>query len=131
MRIIIYVEGPSDRLAMQELLADLLNRLELQGIKVDFIPTDGKKRLMLQTPVKAANTLRNDPQTVVVALPDLYPPNFVFPHFTADELVQALQNEFAQILIRKNLADDTRLNQRFRVFCFKHDLESIDFGCRE
>jgi hypothetical protein len=125
MRVIVYVEGPSDRLAMQALLADLLDRLQMKGVRVDFISMDGKKRLMLQTPTKAVNILRNDPQAIVIALPDLYPPNLGFPHTTADEMAQALQEEFGRILVCKQLADDRRLHQRFQVFCFKHDLEAL------
>ncbi len=124
MKLIVYVEGPSDRLAMQELLADLLARLQAIGVAVEFIPTEGKKRLMLQSPIKAMNILRNDPQAVVIVMPDLYPPNVGVAHRTADELIQAVQQAFADALARKQL-DDARLYQRFHVFCFKHDLEAL------
>lgn len=124
MKVIVYVEGPSDRLAMEELLADLLARLQTAGVAVQFIPTEGKRRLMLQTPIKAVNILRNDPQAVVIALPDLYPPNVAFNHTTFDELAQALRQEFERALARKRL-DDVRLCQRFHVFCFKYELEAL------
>ncbi|MCP4543062.1 MAG: DUF4276 family protein [Chloroflexi bacterium] len=123
-KVIVYVEGPSDRLAMQELLADLLTQLQTVGIAVEFIPTEGKRRLMLQTPIKAANILGYDPHAVVIALPDLYPPNFVLDHTTFDELAQALQQEFKSALARKRLTD-RQLHDRFHVFCFKHDLEAL------
>lgn len=123
-KIIVYVEGPSDRLALEELLCDLLQRLAAQGIAVDFIPTEGKKRLLQQTPRKAFNTLRNDPQAVVVALPDLYPPNVAFDHSTFEELRHALMTEFEhQASLRKVSA--VRLVNRFHVFCLKHDLEAL------
>lgn len=123
-KVIVYVEGPSDRLAMEELLSDLLARLLTTGVAVDFVSTEGKKRLMFKTPTKAVNILRNDPQAVVAALPDLYPPNVTFTHTTFDELAQALRQEFERVLARKRL-DDTRLHERFHVFCFKHDLEAL------
>jgi len=123
-RVIVYVEGSSDQLAMEELLADLLARLRAAGVAVKFFPTDGKKRLMLQTPIKAANTLRNDVRAVVIALPGLYPPNVAFDHTTFEELAQALRQEFEQVLVRKRL-DDVQLQKRFHVFCFKHDLEAL------
>ena len=76
-KVIVYVEGPSDRLAMEELLADLLARLQTTGVVVKFIPTDGKKKLVLHTPTKAVNILHNDclfaenfPKSRIV-----YPPN--------------------------------------------------------
>lgn len=124
MNVIVYVEGPSDRLAMQELLADLLARLQESGIEVKFIPSDNKKSLMLKTPGKAVNILQNDPRSVVIALPDLYPPNQGFDHLTFAELTHALQSEFKRELARKSINDD-RLYQRFYVFCFKHDLEAL------
>lgn len=123
-KVIVYVEGPSDRLAMEELLADLLRRLQTAGVVVKFIPTEGKRRLMLQTPVKAANILGHDPRAVVIALPDLYPPNVALEHTTFDELSRALQQEFESALARKRL-DDRRLHNRFHVFCFKYDLEAL------
>jgi hypothetical protein len=123
-RVIVYVEGPSDRLAMEELLADLLARLQAAGVAVAFIPALSKNRLMIQTPVKAANVLCHDPHTVVIALPDLYPPNVAFGHTTYEELRQALRHQFERALARKRL-DDVRVLERFRVFCFKHDLEAL------
>ena len=73
MNVIVYVEGPSDQLAMQELLVDLLSQLEEKGMIVKFIPSGNKKNLMLKTPTKAANILLNQPHSMVIALPDLYP----------------------------------------------------------
>ena len=124
MKIVVYVEGPSDRLAMQELLDNLLERLLAKGVTVDFIPTDGKKRLMLQTPTKAVNILRNTPESVVIAMPDLYPPNQGLSHTTFDELKQALQQEFTKVLARKQLTE-MELKERFYIFCFKYDLEAL------
>lgn len=124
MKVIVYVEGPSDRLALEELLSDLLQRLASQGVAVDFIPTEGKKRLLQQTPRKAFNALRNDPQAVVVALPDLYPPNVAFDHSTFEELQHALITEFEHQAHLRNVSDE-RLINRFHVFCLKHDLESL------
>jgi len=124
MKVIVYVEGPSDRLAMEELLADLLQRLEGRGVAVDFIPMEGKKRLLNQTPRKALHILRNDPQAVVIALPDLYPPNVSFEHHTFAELQHALMKEFNHQVCLKDITDP-RLVERFHIFCFKHDLEGL------
>jgi len=123
-KVIVYVEGPSDRLAMEELLADLLAHLQTAGVTVVFVPTEGKGKLMRKTPIKAVNILRNDPQATVIALPDLYPPNMGFEHTTFDELVQVLWREFERVLSDKQL-DDVRLRKRFHVFCFKYELEAL------
>ncbi|NLX02489.1 MAG: hypothetical protein GXY40_08165 [Syntrophomonadaceae bacterium] len=42
----------------------------------------------MKVPAKAVNILLNEPQTIVVALPDLYPKNKGFAHETADELIK-------------------------------------------
>ncbi len=124
MKVIVYVEGPSDQLAMQELLNSLLARLQTEGTSVSFIPTGGKSRLMVQTPGKAANIVRNDPNAIVIAMPDLYPGNVGPAHQTASELSEVLQAQFARVLLEKG-TNDVRISARFRVFCFKHDLEAL------
>ncbi len=63
-KVEIYVEGPSDKLAMEALLRPLIDVKLQQGIKIEFIPTKGKN-------------------------------------------------------------SDHRFQERFKVFCFKHDLESL------
>ena len=125
MIIIVYVEGPSDQLAMQELLAGLLTRLEEKGIVIKFIPAGNKKNLLLKTPVKAINFLLNHPRSVVIALPDLYPPNQGFTHITSDELIHGLQAEFRRKLMHRQI-DDERLHPRFLVFCFKYNLSQLE-----
>lgn len=124
MKIIVYVEGPSDKRAMESLLEGLLDRLRGIGVKVDFIPLGGKKKVIAQAPVKAINIIGYDPDALVIAMPDLYPPNVGFAHNTPDELVYGLEHAFAQALNRKGLGDK-RLRERFRIFCFKHDLEAL------
>lgn len=124
MKVIVYVEGPSDGLAMQELLEGLLQRLQAAGVTVEFFPTEGKRKLVLHTPIKAVNILRNNPEAVVIALPDLYPANEGMAHTHFHELNQGLREKFVQALQNKGV-DDRRLHERFKVFCFKHDLEAL------
>lgn len=119
----VYVEGPSDCYALEALLASLLKTLQTQGVTVKFIATEGKKRLMLHTPPKAVNILYN-PYSIVIALPDLYPPNVGWPHQTPTELRGVLRLEFNKCLQRQGITDD-RWQERFKVFCFKYDLESL------
>ncbi|HKH43197.1 MAG TPA: DUF4276 family protein [Thermoanaerobaculia bacterium] len=69
--------------------------------------------------------LRNRPDDLVVALPDLYPKNHGFPHSTPEELAEGIFQQFRAVLARKGLHDGGRLENRFRVFCFKHDLEAL------
>ncbi len=131
MRVIIYVEGPSDRLALARLLAPLIDRKAQQGISIEFFetaPGDRKASLLTKTPVTAVNILRNDQTAVVVALPDLYPRNKAFQHETVPQLVDGILRRFGEALSRKGI-DDDRLAQRFHVFCLKYDLEALVLAC--
>lgn len=130
MKVIIYVEGPSDKRAMEHLLEPLLQKAQSIGVVINFIPTEGKRKLIIKTPIKAANILCHNADAVVIALPDLYPKNMGVTHETFPELQEQLQNEFKQILARKCI-DDERLQQRFAIFCFKHDLEALILAAEE
>lgn len=124
----VYVEGPSDKAAMEALLAPLLDRLRHQGVAVNFYDApsgDRKKAVLLKIPERAVSILRNRPEDRVIALPDLYPKNHGFPHSTPKELVDGVVERFRAILARKGLQDGERLESRFQVFCFKHDLEAL------
>ena len=57
-------------------------------------------------------------------MPDLYPKNIGFDHETLQELETGILNNFHRTLESKRINDD-RLRERFRVFCFKHDLEAL------
>jgi hypothetical protein len=135
MRVIIYVEGRSDRDAMEQHLAGVIEDRRLKGIAIEFfdIPPSGhNKRTLLKTvPVKAVNILGNDPEAIVIALPDLYPRDIFFPHSTFLELEAGLKTQFEEALRNKKREGDARILQRFRVFCFKHDLEALVLAAEE
>jgi hypothetical protein len=130
MKVIVYVEGPSDKLAMEQLLEPLLRNAVSAGVTIDFIPLEGKRKLMTRTPTRAANILCNDRSAIVIAMPDLYPRNIGLPHETYSELKDQLQSEFQRVLARKCI-DDVRIRRRFLVFCFKHDLEALVLAAEE
>lgn len=128
MKVIVYVEGPSDKRAMEVLLAQLLERKTQQGVQISFFEApkgDKKESVLKRVPIRAADIVLNDPAAVVVALPDLYPKNKGFPHETPDQLADGVRANFEAALKSKNAEDDGRLMQRFSVFCFKHDLEAL------
>ena len=88
MRVVVYVEGPSDQYTLEVLLAPLLEK-KRQRVTIHFIQSpegDRKKTLLTKVPAKAANTLLNDPASMVAVVPDLYPRNKAFPHETFNEL---------------------------------------------
>ena len=128
MRAIVYVEGPSDKAAMQALLRPLIDQKRQKGIAIEFFDShngDSKRSVLVKVPIRAVNILVNDPHSVVVALPDLYPPNKAFQHETFDELKRGIVKNFQDALTAKGITDDVHLKERFKVFCFKHDLEAL------
>jgi Domain of unknown function (DUF4276) len=133
MRVEIYVEGTSDKYAMEALLASLIEQKVQQGISIKFFAIkgndndkggDAKKDLLTKIPIKAVNIICNQPDSIVVVMPDLYPRNKGFEHETIEELENGVLNNFNQVLQSKGI-NDNRLKERFQVFCFKHDLEAL------
>ncbi|MFZ3101733.1 MAG: DUF4276 family protein [Desulfitobacteriaceae bacterium] len=134
MRVIIYVEGISDKLAMEVLLRDLIIKKRLNGIDIGFFeapPGDKKESMINKVPSRAVNILRNGTEDIVIAIPDLYPKNKGFPHNTHEELTIGIENIFKKEWLRKVGLDDARVYERFRVFCFKHDLEALILAAHE
>ena len=128
MRVVVYVEGPSDRAAMIALLAPLLEQKRQEGIGIDFFESpegDKKTSVLTKVPKRAAVIIRNDSSAIVVAMPDLYPKNKGFTHETFEELQAGILKNFADALQAKGRKIDARLRERFKVFCFKHDLEAL------
>jgi len=133
MRVVVYVEGISDKLALESLLRPLLMTKRNVGVTIDFFeapPGDKKKSVMEKVPIKAVNILRNDHEAVVVALPDLYPMNKAFPHVSVQELSEGISRNFTRALEAKGIAD-ARIVERFHVFCLKHDLEALVLAAEE
>lgn len=128
MKIVVYVEGPSDRAAMLALLDPLLKQKRQEGVQIDFFESpegDKKMSVLTKVPKRAATIIRNDPSSIVVAMPDLYPKNKGFPHTTFEELRKGMMRNFEEALQSKGKKTDTRLRARFKVFCFKYDLEAL------
>jgi len=134
MKAIIYVEGSSDKLALEALLNPLIEQKLQEGVTIEIFETpegDRKASLLTKVPHKAINILMNDPTAVVAAVPDLYPKNKGFPHETYQDLVRGLTSRFEQACQKKGHQPDERINRRFKVFCFKHDLEVLILAAEE
>ncbi len=125
--VIIYVEGAADKLTLQVLLRPLIAQKLAQGVFIEFFETpsgDRKESVLIKAPLRAVNILRSKADAEVVLMPDLYPPNKGFPHSTFEEMKAGILKNFAAALKQKNI-QDTRLLDRFHVFCLKHDLEAL------
>lgn len=127
MRLIVYVEGPSDQKALQALLKPLIAIGRGHGVGVSFLPQNGKAAILTDVPRKAAEHLRQYPEDWVFAVPDLYPmaPYDKGPHKHRSfaEMVDLLQARFRDRANDLRLAADIR--NHFRVHCLKHDLEAL------
>lgn len=134
MRVVVYVEGPSDRAAMLALLDPLLKQKRQEGVSIDFFESsegDKKASVLTKVPKRAAAIIRNDPSALVIAMPDLYPKNKAFRHETFEEMKAGLLKNFDDALQSKGRKADTRLRERFKVFCFKYDLEALILAAEE
>jgi phenylpyruvate tautomerase PptA (4-oxalocrotonate tautomerase family) len=70
----VYVEGPSDKAAMEALLRNLIAEKSGQGIAIRFFEApsgDKKESVVKRVPERAVSILRNVPNSVVIAMPDL------------------------------------------------------------
>ncbi|WP_341730415.1 DUF4276 family protein [Microcoleus sp. EPA2] len=133
MRVIIYVEGTSDKNAMEALLEKLIEKKSEEGVSINFFAIkgpkndrggDAKKELLLNAPTKAVNILCNNPNSIAIILPDLYPRNKGFPHETFQQLEAGIMKNFSHALQKKGIQDE-RLQERFKVFCFKYEMEAL------
>lgn len=132
--VIVYVEGPSDKGAMEALLAPLLQQKQEEGITIKFFEVpkgDKKESVLIKVPIRAVDIIRNRRHAVVVAMPDLYPRDKGFKHKTFDELEAGILKNFDAALRSRGVEDDIRLEEHFRVFCFKYDLESLILASEE
>ncbi|WP_333641587.1 DUF4276 family protein [Mesotoga prima] len=127
-QLIVYVEGESDRLALTTLLKPLIDKKNSEGIAIEFASvgqsgnmSNNKKALLVKYPRKAYQIIRNNRESAVVLLPDLYPYNVGVPHVNYSQLRDGIMYSFAAMLSEH----ENELRSRFKVFCFKHDLEVL------
>ena len=83
--------------------------------------SSNKKALLVKYPRKAYQIIRNNRESAVVLLPDLYPYNVGVPHVNYSQLRDGIMYSFAAMLSEH----ENELRSRFKVFCFKHDLEVL------
>lgn len=127
MKVLVYVEGPADRNALDKLLAPIVSEGRRRGVGIRLVPLAGKSPVLDDSPRKAAEHLAEHPGDWVFALPDLYPmavydgtPN---AHRSFAELEQLLMERFLARAKRVGVIEAVRA--RFRVHCLKHDLEVL------
>jgi hypothetical protein len=119
---------------MEALLRHLLEQKRQEGVDIKFFDSpkgDKKASVLTKVPRKAVNILLNDPHSIVVAMPDLYPKNRVFPHETFEELRSGILKNFDDAWKKSKKKMNSRLKERFKVFCFKYELEALILAAEE
>lgn len=127
MKVLVYVEGPSDRLGMKALFRAIIEEGKQRGVGIQFFDENGKASILKNVPSKAALYLRSNPGDWVVAVPDLHPmqayggtPN---AHASAADLRRLLEQRFEQAAAKHGVQEPAR--SQFRAFCFQHDVEAL------
>lgn len=73
MKVWVFVEDESDRIALYTLWAKWLAALGQSGWGIHVIPLDDKSRYFRKIGHRAAEKLANSDRDLVLGLPDLYP----------------------------------------------------------
>lgn len=127
MKVLVYVEGPSDRDGLSALLRPLIEEGRRQGIGITFHPQGSKDAILDDVPRRAADHLADRPADWVIAAPDLYPMRRYAgtrnAHASFKDLDRLLRGRFDACAATLKLSENVR--QRFRVHCLKHDLEVL------
>lgn len=127
MKVLVYVEGPSDRAGLEALLAPIIQVGRDNHIGISFHPQGGKSAILNDVPRKAASHLHEHPQDWVFALPDLHPmavyDGTSSAHRSFDELTDVLRRRFAAEAARLRIT--AAVHTHFRFHCMKYDLEVL------
>lgn len=138
MKVWIFVEGDSDRIALNALWTKWRESLGKVSWGIQIIPLDNKSKFFRKIGPHAAEKLANNEDDMVVGLPDLYPnceyENSKYKHDNIGEL-KTVQTK----LVEKALADDFGLShikskealERFHPTALKHDMEMLLLAARE
>ena len=132
MKVWVFVEGESDRLALDALWRAWKERLRAARHGIAIIPLEDKNRFFKKIGRHAAERLVANPNDLAVGLPDFYPnaiyANTSFRHSDVDELKQIQTREVKRALnevFGKQGNETKQLLLRFFPSVLKHDLEML------
>lgn len=127
MKVLVYVEGPSDRAALEALLEPVISAGKQRRVGLRFLVLHDKASILKDSGRKAADHLADNPGDWVFALPDLYPMSVydgtAEQHRSFAQLDQLLRSRFHARAERVGVPAKAR--DHFRVHCLKHDLEGL------
>ena len=127
MKVLVYVEGPSDRSALEVLLEPIIAAGQQRRIGIRFLPLGGKAQILDDCGRKAADHLAEHPDDWVFALPDLYPmatyDGTANAHQSFSELEHIVRGRF--LSRAEKVGVPLPAHTHFRVHCLQHDLEAL------
>jgi hypothetical protein len=138
VKVWVYVEGESDRLALHALWQSWRNALHLKGWGLQVVPLDTKQKFLCKIGPRAAEKLAGDGRDLVVGLPDLYPnapyANTELKHDTPDELGRLQRVAVESSLKKVHGIHGEGLSsamERFLPSALKHDMEMLLLAARQ
>lgn len=138
MNVWIFVEGESDRIALNALWAKWRELLKNARWGIHIIPLDNKSNLFKKIGPRAAEKLTNNQDDLVVGLPDLYPnSNFASSQYKHDDLSELKRVQTG--LVKDSLAKVFSLTkpkievaiERFHPTALKHDTEMLLLAAKD
>jgi hypothetical protein len=132
MKVWVFVEGESDRIALNTLWASWRTGLGKKGWGIQIHPLDDKSRYFRKIGHRAAEKVVNSDSDLVIGLPDLYPnaeySHTEFKHADLPELkavqTRLVQNALLTVFLLSPTNAQARL-ARFFPSALKHDLEAL------
>ena len=133
MTVFVYVEGPSDVLALKELFGGYMQELRPRKHSLSFLSLKNKSNLLKKIGPRAAEKLAQNSDDRVVALPDLYPSRtYATTQYAHSDLGQ-LRDRLRGLVKAALQATPYRVRppalagamDRFYPCALKHDLEML------
>lgn len=130
MKVWIFVEGESDRLALSALWDTWAETLRGAGWGIQILPQEDKSRFFKTIGPRAAQKLVEAPRDLVVGLPDLYPNRpYIGTEYEHQDMadLQAVQTRLVDKGLREVfcLPDTAGVIKRFFPSALKYDLEVL------
>lgn len=130
MKVWVYVEGKSDKIALTALFDNWMQDLRRRGWGIEFVSLKNKSEYLKKIGPRAAEKLLYDTNDLVVGLPDLYPNlnfgNTEFRHSNLREL-KNLQVKLVERALQNKGGprESDRMLSHFHASALKHDLEML------
>jgi hypothetical protein len=132
MKVWIFVEGESDKIALYALWSKWRSKLGKAGWGIHVVPLEDKPRFFKKIGHRAAEKLANNASDLVVGLPDLYPnAEYVCTEYAHVDLAEISSVQFRLVkkalhdVFSKSDAEAQAVMERFYPIALKHDLEVL------